>query len=62
MRNSEKGNYDYLMGADLDTDNPEVIQETRNWGKWYQDTVHMDKKRKCSGTSNRESARPVASR
>ena len=39
---SEKGNYDYLMGADLDTDNPEVIQETRNWGKWYQDTVHMD--------------------
>ncbi len=39
---SEKGNYDYLMGADLDTDNPEVIQETRNWGKWYQETVHMD--------------------
>ena len=30
------------MGADLDTDNPEVIAETRNWGTWYQDTVHMD--------------------
>ena len=39
---SEKGNYDYLMGADLDTDNQEVIQETKNWGRWYQDTVHMD--------------------
>lgn len=38
----ENGNYDYLMGADLDTDQPEVIQETHSWGKWYQDTVHMD--------------------
>ena len=39
---TEKGNYDYLMGADLDTDNPEVVRETQNWGKWYQETVHMD--------------------
>lgn len=39
---SENGNYDYLMGADLDTDQPEVIQETHAWGRWYQDTVHMD--------------------
>lgn len=38
----ENGNYDYLMGADLDTDQPEVISETRDWGKWYQDIVHMD--------------------
>lgn len=38
----ENGNYDYLMGADLDTDNPEVVNETYAWGKWYLDTVHMD--------------------
>ena len=30
------------MGADLDTDNQEVIKETHDWGKWYLDTVHMD--------------------
>lgn len=39
---SENGNYDYLMGADLDTDNNEVVEEVTNWGKWYLDTVHMD--------------------
>lgn len=39
---TENGNYDYLMGADLDTDQPEVIKETHDWGRWYQDTVHMD--------------------
>ncbi len=39
---SENGNYDYLMGADLDTDHPEVIQETRDWGIWYQNEIHMD--------------------
>lgn len=39
---SENGNYDYLMGADLDTENPEVVKETLDWGKWYIDTVGMD--------------------
>lgn len=29
------GNYDYLMGADLDMEHPEVIQELNNWGAWY---------------------------
>lgn len=30
------------MGADLDTDNPDVVNETYEWGRWYLDTVHMD--------------------
>jgi len=30
------------MGADLDTDHPEVIKETHDWGKWYLDTIQMD--------------------
>lgn len=38
----ENGNYDYLMGADLDTDYPETVQAVTEWGKWYLDTVHMD--------------------
>lgn len=39
---SENGNYDYLMGADLDMSNPEVTAELNRWGKWYLDTVGMD--------------------
>lgn len=38
----ENVNYDYLMGADLDTDNPETVQAVTDWGKWYLDMVHMD--------------------
>lgn len=39
---TENVNYDYLMGADLDMDNPETVQAVTDWGKWYLDTVHMD--------------------
>lgn len=39
---TENGNYDYLMGADVDTDNTETAEELSNWGKWYLDTVQMD--------------------
>lgn len=39
---SENGNYDYLMGADLDTDNPQTVKAVTDWGKWYLDTVGMD--------------------
>lgn len=39
---SENGNYDYLMGADLDTDHPEVVKEASDWGKWYFNMAHMD--------------------
>ena len=36
------GNYDYLMGTDLDMDNPVVIEELLNWGKWYIETTGVD--------------------
>lgn len=39
---SENINYDYLMGADIDSDNPEVVKELKAWGKWYFDTVKPD--------------------
>lgn len=39
---TENANYDYLMGADLDTDNPQTVQAVTDWGKWYWDTLHMD--------------------
>ncbi len=38
----EYGNYDYLMGADVDFSNPEVRQELERWGKWYLDTTGVD--------------------
>ncbi len=38
----EYGNYDYLMGADLDFGNPEVVDECIKWGKWYQETTKVD--------------------
>lgn len=31
----ELGNYDYLLGADTDMDNTEVVNELKEWGKWY---------------------------
>ena len=38
----EFGNYDYLMGADLDLENEEVIEELKKWGKWYVDLTGVD--------------------
>lgn len=38
----ENGNYDYLMGADVDFNNPEVVNELNKWGKWYLDTTEVD--------------------
>ena len=38
----EYGNYDYLMGADLDFSNQEVIEECKNWGKWYLELTKVD--------------------
>lgn len=39
---AENGNYDYLMGADVDVDNPQVIEELDRFGSWYLNTVGMD--------------------
>jgi alpha-amylase len=38
----EKGNFDYLMGCDLDMDHPEVLGELKYWGEWYLDTTGVD--------------------
>lgn len=38
----ERGNFDYLMGADVDFTVPEVREELINWGKWYLDTTKVD--------------------
>lgn len=38
----ENGNFDYLMGCDLDVDAPQVINELDHWGKWYIDTCNFD--------------------
>ncbi|MCI2047745.1 MAG: alpha-amylase [Faecalibacterium sp.] len=39
---TENGNYDYLMGADLDMGSPAVAEELTRWGKWYLDTTRAD--------------------
>ena len=39
---SENVNFDYLMGANVDMENPEVIEELTRWGNWYYDQIHMD--------------------
>ena len=38
----EKGVFDYLMGCDLDMENPEVRQRLNDWGTWYVDTTKVD--------------------
>lgn len=39
---SENGNFDYLMGADIDFSNQRVINELNNWTRWYLNTTHLD--------------------
>ena len=38
----EFGNFDYLMGADLDFSNPRVVKECEDWGRWYLDLTKVD--------------------
>ena len=37
----ENGNYDYLMGTDLDFSNEETVQEVTSWLHWYLDITHI---------------------
>jgi alpha-amylase len=39
---TELGNYDYLMGADINLDNTAVQDELRNWGHWLATTLDLD--------------------
>ena len=38
----ENGNFDYLMGANLDMSDPQVIRELDRWGRWYLDFTGVD--------------------
>lgn len=38
----EFGNYDYLMGVDLDMSDEEVVEELNHWGEWYFETTGVD--------------------
>ena len=38
----EKGNYDFLMGCDLNMNHPEVRGELKHWGRWTLDQVGVD--------------------
>ncbi|MEL6813949.1 MAG: alpha-amylase [Cyanobacteria bacterium J06598_3] len=38
----EKGSFDYLMGCNLDVNNPEVADSLKRWGEWYVDTIDLD--------------------
>lgn len=38
----QKGNYDYLMGNDIEFRNPAVREELKRWGQWYVATTGVD--------------------
>jgi alpha-amylase len=38
----ENGNFDYLMGCDLDVDHPEVKADLLKWGEWMLDEFGID--------------------
>jgi len=39
---SENGNYDYLMLADIDVSSPVVYKELLRWGLWYSEIANLD--------------------
>ena len=38
----ENGNFDYLMGCDVDFEHEDVRKELLEWGKWYLDTTGVE--------------------
>lgn len=38
----EFGNFDYLLGADIEFRNPAVVEELKYWGKWFIETCGID--------------------
>jgi alpha-amylase len=39
---NEKGNYDYLMFADIDHEQPDVQEELLSWGEWFINHIDID--------------------
>ena len=39
---TENANYDYLMGADVDVNDPRVYEELVRWGAWYTNACKLD--------------------
>jgi len=42
MLEEELGNFDFLMGNDIEYRNPAVREELKQWGKWYVETTGVD--------------------
>lgn len=42
MDHTENADYDYLMGADIDVNDPRVFDELVRWGCWYVDACGLD--------------------
>lgn len=38
----EKGNFDYLMGCDLDMNNADTLAQLEKWGSWFYDLTQVD--------------------
>jgi alpha-amylase len=38
----ENGNFDYLMGANLDMSVPETVEQLEKWGQWFTDATKID--------------------
>src|SRR5258705_933010 len=42
MVEDEKGNFDFLMGKDIEFRNPYVKEELKRWGQWYIETTGIN--------------------